>query len=46
MHSAVTQIDEVHICNKHVRLPDFHNGDYLQVCNVIPTDSSVINYYK
>ncbi len=39
-------IDEVHICNKHVRLFDFHNNDYLQVRNVIPTDSSGINYYK
>jgi len=46
MHFAVTQIDEVHICNKHVRLPDLHNSDYLQVRNVIPTDSSGINYYK
>ncbi len=41
-HFEHSTIDEVHICNKHVRLSDFHNSDYLQVRNVIPTDY----YYK
>ncbi len=42
----LSAIDEVHICKKHFRLSEFHDNDYLQERNLIPTDSSGINYYK
>jgi len=36
----------VYIFNKHFRLSDFHDSDYVQGRNRIPADSCGINYQK